>query len=136
MRIDSFHLMRALDWVDNSAGRSAWARGVKLYAHELLGNLFYWTVSMSHKLDGLREAEEKALNGAGSWQQYSRGGSSLVADWEIAERLCSPSELKRVRGGRLAPNRDEDWIDAQARALSQAWDLLRTALIETAPEED
>lgn len=135
MKIDSFHLIRALDYIDKSKTRSAWARGVKLYAHELLGNLLYWT-TQGHYLDGLHEAEEKALNGAGSWEQYSRGGSSLVADWEIAERLCSPSELKRTKGGQLAPNGREDWIGVQARALSQAWDLLRTALVETAPEED
>ena len=135
MAIDSFHLIRALDYVDRQKARSAWARGVKEYARELLGNLLYWTMQGRY-LGGLAEAEEKAMQGAGTWERYSRGGLSLTANRDIAERLCSPSALKRAKGGQLAPNRDGDWIDVQARALSQAWDLLRTALVETAPEED
>lgn len=130
MTIDSFNLIRALDYVDESKARSAWQRGVKLYAHELFGNLFYWT-TQGHYLDGIAEAEEKALNGAKSWAQYSRGGFSLVADWEIAERLCNPSEFKRCKGGQRAPNRSEDWIDVQSRALYQAWELVKEAIYET-----
>ena len=135
MVIDTFHLIRALDCVDKSKARSAWARGVKEYAHELLGNLLYWT-TQGRYLGGLAEAEEKALNGAGTWEEYSYGSCSLVADCEIAERLCSPSELKRVKGGQHMPNRSENWLDVQARALFQAWNLLREALIETASKED
>lgn len=52
---------------------------------------------------------------------------------DIAERLCSPSELKRKtsrNGGGLKPSQDETWLQAQGRALAQAWRLLRlTALI-------
>lgn len=136
MEIDSFHLIRALDSIDRRKLRSAWDRGVRLYAHELLGNLFYWTVSMSRKLDGVEEAEEKALNGASSWQEYSRGGCSLVGDGEIAERLCAPSELRKRKGGMRNPNSSEDWIDVQARALFQAWEMLKDALLETAGQEE
>ena len=131
MEIDSFRLIKAMDIIDKRRLRSAWDRGVRAYAHELLGNLFYWTVSMARKLDGLEEAEEKALNGAKSWEQYSRSGFSLAADWEIAERLCTPSELERCRGGLRKPNPREDWVDTQARALFQAWKMLEDALLET-----
>jgi hypothetical protein len=92
--------------------RSAWSKAVKAYALELL--------------DGL-EGEYSAvalLNGAESWRAYSFGGCSLVYDAEVAERVCSPSELKRKRGGELAPNSRESWIDCQARALSQAARLI------------
>ena len=131
MEIDTFHLIRAMNRIDVIKPRSAWERGLKEYAHELLGNLFYWTVSMDHKLSGTKEAEEKALNGAKTWEQYSRGGFSLITDEEIAERLCTATELKRCKGGLRVPNSNEDWIDVQARALFQAWEMLRDALLET-----
>lgn len=95
--------------------RSAWKRGVKEYALELI-----------EEMDDGREfygspADWKALlNGASDWQQYSDGGCALIYDSDIAERLCSPSELKKCRGGDWAPNRRETWIDVQARALKQA----------------
>jgi len=92
--------------------RSAWSKAVKSYALELL--------------DGL-DGEYRAvalLNGAENWKAYSFGGCSLIYDAEISERVCSPSELKRKRGGELAPNAMESWLDCQARALSQAARLI------------
>ena len=65
--------------------------------------------------------------GASDWQQYSEGGCALVYDADIAERLCSKSELKRVRGGERQPNARETWLDCQARALGQAASLVRRA---------
>ncbi len=35
------------------------------------------------------------LNGASNWRQFSYGGSALIYNEEIAERLCSPSEFKK-----------------------------------------
>jgi hypothetical protein len=92
--------------------RSAWGRAVKTYASELLDGL-----------DGEYRAAA-LLNGAENWRAYSFGGCSLIYDAEIAERVCSPSELKRKRGGDLAPNSRESWLDCQARALSQAARLI------------
>ena len=92
--------------------RSAWGRGVKTYALELLG-----------EMDG-EFSPEKLLNGAENWSQYSYGGCALVHDCDIAERLCSPSELKRKRGGELPPNSRETWLDCQTRALWQAARLI------------
>ena len=71
--------------------------------------------------DNLKSA---LLNGAETWAQYSYGGCALVYDSDIAERLCSPSEYKRKRGGELAPSSCESWLDCQARALSQAARLI------------
>ncbi len=100
-------------------GRSAWARGVKAYAVELVEGLE----------DGADLANEvllqKALlNGASCWAQYSEGGAALCYDADIAERLCSPSELKRCKGGDRQPNARETWIDCQSRALWQAYRLI------------
>ena len=131
MKIDSRHLIRALSLIDEGRARSAWDRGVRLYSHELMGNLFYWTMQ-GHYLDGIGEAYEKALQGTASWEQYSQDGLSLIYNREIAERLCTSSELKRCKEGMRNPNSNEDWVDVQARALYQAWLLVRDALLETA----
>lgn len=90
--------------------RSAWDRGVTVYAVEL--------VEEFEELG--RDCEAVLLNGAASWSKYSYGGCSLIYDEDIAARLCTPSELKRKRGGELPPNGREEWLDVQARALAQA----------------
>ena len=95
--------------------RSAWDRGVTEYALDLLDNI------EAESLDApVSITKEDLLNGAQDWSQYSYGGSALIYDCDIAERLCSPSELKRCRGGDWRPNRNEEWLDVQARALNQA----------------
>jgi len=95
--------------------RSAWDKGVKLYALELIEEI------SEEAWDGGENMRKKALlNGADDWRQFSEGGCSLIYDADIAERLCSPSELKRTRGGDRSPNKNETWIDCQARALFQA----------------
>ena len=101
------------------AGRSAWSKGVHAYAVELVESL-----ADSDDLSNETLLEKAMLNGAGDWQQYSEGGCSLVYDADIAERVCSPSELKRVRGGKRNPNSRENWIECQTRALTQAANLV------------
>ena len=68
-------------------------------------------------------------NGAKSWSAYSWGGCGLVYDSDIAEHYCTPSELKKVRGGERRPNSREEWLDVQARALRQAAGRAADALI-------
>ena len=104
------------------AGRSAWSRGVHTYAVELVESLYD-----SDDLSNETLLVKALLNGATDWQQYSEGGCALVYDADIAERICSPSELKRVKGGERAPNSRENWIDCQARALFQASRLVNRA---------
>ena len=95
--------------------RGVWAAARKTYALELL-----------ESLEG-KYTPENLLNGARTWREYSYGGNSLIYDADIAERLCSPSELKRKRGGELQPNTAETWLDCQARCLSQAARLIANA---------
>ena len=92
--------------------KSAWKKGVKLYALELLESL---------EAD---YTEAALLNGAENWSAFSYGGCSLIYDADIAERLATPSEFKRKKGGELAPNAGESWLDCQTRALSQAARLI------------
>lgn len=110
--------------------RSAWGRGVKTYALELLDNLADsigggWedpgVVSSSALL------HRALLNGAQNWQEYSEGGCALIYDGDIAERLCNATELRRTHGGALDPNSRESWIDCQSRALFQAERLILDA---------
>lgn len=72
------------------------------------------------------ELNKAMLNGARDWKEFSKGGFSLIYNEDIAKRLCSPSELKKVENGRRNPNSREDWLDVQARALSQAASLVRS----------
>ena len=106
--------------VEEFPNRSAWKKGVKEYAYELLDNLEEKAQSYERLPKNGRELEEWILNGAISWEDYSYGGCSLIYDGDIAERLCTPSELKKKDGGRLAPNSQESWLDVQTRALRQA----------------
>lgn len=111
--------------------RSAWKKGVTIYALEILDDL-------EEQIDGGYLTEEifespklldKAmLNGAQNWYQYSWGGCSLIYDGDIAERLCTPSELKRTRNGERRPNQNEEWLDVQARALYQAARKIRVVV--------
>ena len=108
--------------------RSAWDRGVTVYALELLETLeenrrYNKADEHLHPL----ELNEELLNGAENWSLYSWGGSALIYDGDIAERLCTPSELKRNRNGERNPNARESWLDCQARALYQAARRIITA---------
>ena len=103
-------------------GRSAWSRAVHTYASELVEGL-----SSSDDLSNERLLSKALLAGASDWQQYSEGGCALIYDADIAERLCSASELKRCKGGERQPNARETWLECQARALGQAASLVRRA---------
>ena len=100
--------------------RSAWGRGVNAYALELVEELRERAAYEGRNPEPGKECREWMLNGAQDWNQYSWGGSSLIYDSDIAERLCTPSELKKTRHGERRPNSREEWLDTQARALYQA----------------
>lgn len=100
--------------------RSAWSKGVTLYAFELVQELQERTEYEGRNPEPGAECKLWMLNGAQDWEQYSWGGSALIYDGDIAERLCCPSELKKTRNGERRPNSREEWLDTQTRALRQA----------------
>lgn len=115
--------------LEQEKGRSAWRKGVINYAWELFDNIEQhenWlglNTDIEYKaaaLDGIM------LNGAQDWKQYSWGGCSLIYDADIAQELCTPSELKKTDNGRRRPNSREEWLDVQARALFQAAHLIKS----------
>lgn len=100
--------------------RSAWDKAVTIYALELLEEYAERAAYEGRQAANTAEFKEWLKNGASDWDQYSWGGSSLIYNSDIAERLCCPSELKKTRNGERRPNSREEWLDTQARALRQA----------------
>ena len=109
----------AITIINSTNPRSAWNRGVKAYALDLLENM-----PRNVEYGSIESLRADLLNGARDWNQYSWGGCSLIYNEDIAERLCTPSELKKTRNGQRKPNSREEWLDTQARALFQAQALI------------
>ena len=107
--------------------RSAWDKGVTVYALEMLDDVAERIDYSGKEPETEAELKALALNGANNWIRYSWGGSSLIYICDIAERLCTPSELKKTKGGERRPNSQEEWLDTQARALYQAFRRLAIA---------
>ncbi len=106
--------------ITNYPAKSAWDKGVLIYALELFDNYIE-----TSDIDSIKQVTKKdLLQGASNWSEYSRGGCSLIYDENICKRLCTTSEQKRKRYGDLNPNSNEDWLDVQARALHQASQLI------------
>lgn len=110
---------------DRAMHRCAWRRGVVMYAQEMVD---HFEIEYNHGLKdftpSMKNLEKVLLNGAENWHQYSWGGLALTCDRDIAARLCSPSVLKKTKGGLNRPNGREDWLDVQERALRQAFHAL------------
>lgn len=127
-------LQEAAELIKARKDRSAWDKGVTVYALELLDDLAVFAEDGYLPTDAAellkpRALREKMLNGASNWKEYSLGGSALIYDGDIAERLCCPSELKRTRNGERRPNSQEQWLDVQARALCQAGERVFRAFV-------
>lgn len=121
------------EYIEKRTGyASAWGRGVKKYALDILDDLKQAAdyEGEALQLDGasFEELENVALNGAENWQEFSRGGSALIYDGDIAKRLCTKTELKKTNDGEKQPNSRETWLDVQARALYQAARLVYKAM--------
>lgn len=134
-------LDKAAELIEARKNRSAWDKGVTVYALELLDGLKELAEggdlpAYAAELLKPRALLEKMLNGAANWKEYSWGGSALIYDGDIAERLCCPSELKRTRNGERRPNSREEWLDVQARALFQAGARVFRAFVAATREED
>lgn len=101
--------------------RSAWLHGVNTYAIELIDSV---NPEELENVTNFESLEKLLLNGAKNWKEYSYGGCSLIYDTDIAKRLCNSSELKRTDNGQKEPNKFENWLDVQARALYQAFHMV------------
>lgn len=111
--------------------KSKWTRGVQTAAGELLEKLKETGQTHAPTAEELwerliapdavpRSAQNRAHAFALLW---SMGGCALICDEDIAERYSTPSEIRRLRradGSLRQPNREETWLELQARALHQA----------------
>lgn len=127
---------RMIEMIEAHKERSAWGNGVKAYALELVEELEERSTYEGRTPATREECRIWLLNGAKDWKTYSWGGSSLIYNWEIANRLCTPSELTKTRNGERNPNSREQWLDTQARALYQAGLLVLGAYGATRPYDD
>jgi len=110
-----------IEAINNENSRIAWNNGVKEYAVMIIEN---FNDEDFKDVSTREELKKILLNGADNWYQYSYGGCALIDDTDIAETICTPSELKRKKVGELQPNRYETWLDVQTRALKQAFNLI------------
>ncbi len=79
--------------------RSTWNKGVTDFAIDLIDNIDFSKPTFN---------KSDLLNGASDWSTYSWGGCGLIYDADIAKALCSPSELKKCKGGKNRPNSCEE----------------------------
>ena len=120
-----------MDSSNTQEHNSAWSRGVAEYALELLESLqesIEYGYFDPEDITNRTITHKALLDGAGSWHEYSWNGCSLIYNSDIAERLCTPSELKKTRNGARKPNAIEHWLDTQGRALLQAEILIQNTI--------
>lgn len=113
--------------VEERKTRSYYYKGVKFYALELLEKLK--DRCDNGAITDKRELETILKNGCDTWMSYSKSGSTLYANCDIAKRLLTPTELKRCEYG----NKDLGnlYLVLQASALNDAFSLIwRIALFE------
>lgn len=118
--------------LDNIRTRSTWDKGVKYYANWILEKriavLSFNGYVNDHEL--LLTTEKDLLCGAKNWNQASCGGAYETDDYFVAKKLCTPTEFKRKKYGKLPPNSRESWLDVQGRALAQAAQMVLKVIRE------
>lgn len=116
--------------LENQKARSKWQKGVLIYSVMLLERIQDDYNQINDNIT-FQDLEVLLLNGAKNWGKYSWGGNALIYNDDIAKMLATPSELKKYNNGEKKPNHKEEWLDIQARALTQAfykiWGILKSA---------
>ena len=129
MKATAKNIQAVTNEVNNTKTRSAWDKGVKAYALDILANFEEWQkFNESEGLECPELDERTALNGAQDWSAWAYGGCGLVYNAYIAERLCTPSELRKLDGGAKVPAGAATWCDIEARAARQAWQMIVKAV--------
>lgn len=97
--------------------RSCWNRGVasliRDYAYEVLEE-------HDGEIISARDFYKLWNCGAETLRDAVYGGCFDIWNYDIAKRLCTPSELKKSNEGMRRPNKREDWLDVEIRAMYQA----------------
>ena len=129
MKATANNIQAVANEVNITKPRSAWSKGVKAYALEMLERFEESRQWCEENGENVPELDERtALNGASDWNAWAYGGCGLVYDCAIAERLCTPSELRKLDGGARVPAGAATWCDIEARAARQAWRMIAEAV--------
>lgn len=129
-------LVRMRAYVMAQKARSAWDKGVKEYALDILENVDWYELSCQFsEYVTWQRFRRCLLNGADDWAKYSWGGAALCYNEDICRRLCPKSFQKRKRSGMLPPEGRREWLDVQTSALHNAEWLLKKAFFEV-PENN
>lgn len=132
MKATAKNIQAVANEVEKAKTRSAWSRGVKAYALDILASFEEWRGWNEENGESVPELDERtALNGASDWSAWAYGGCGLVYNAYIAERLCTPSELRKLQyktGAMKQPAPCTNWIDIEARAARQAWRMIAEAV--------
>lgn len=129
MKATAKNIQTVVNEVNNTKTRSAWDKGVKAYALDILASFEESRQWCEANGESVPELDERtALNGASDWSAWSYGGCGLVYGAYIAERLCTPSELRKLDGGARVPAGAATWCDIEARAARQAWRMIAEAV--------
>lgn len=127
------NITKTIEKIEGLKFRSRWQKAVQedsIWLLEELSNNYYDEILNDTMSFGSIEGFERVLRmGAETWKDFSEGGGALIYDGDIAEHYCTPSELKKVRGGERKPNSRESWLDVQARAFWQAALLIKQNLV-------
>ena len=97
--------------------KSAWNKGLKAYMHDFID----YDIILFDKLvksQNFNEFKQILLNGADNWTHHSWSGCSLRYNYDILERLCPASVVKKYQNCSMING--IELLDIQARALSQA----------------
>lgn len=122
MKATAKNIQAVANEVNNTKTRSAWSKGVKAYALDILASFEEWRKWNEENGESVPELEERtALNGADNWRHWAEGASGLAESYAILCRLCPPSEVKKGV-------RNIDWLEVEARAARQAWRMIADAV--------
>lgn len=94
--------------------RSKWDKGVNQYAVEMINSIENLDQEVPSNEQELKNA---LLNGASSWEEYSKDGNALIYNDDIARRMCTKTDRERAC-------KDTDWLFVQSIALYQAFRLI------------
>lgn len=132
MKLNKNQIISLLKVLPYRKNESAWNRGVRRYAVELIEKLpdrYYFACENASEVEQtLKELRKILLNGANTWLEYSENGCAYIYDYDIAKSLCSPLEFISSNEGAKKPNKYETWLDVQGRALFQAWFLIKNVI--------
>ena len=135
IKIDKDYIRCLIEKAPQRKNVSAWKKGVKNYAIALIDKLpddYCMIFGNQEELEKhIKIFKKLLLNGAENWRRYSYGGRAYISNNAIAINLCTLSEYINSKRGKRRPNRRENWLDVQARALFQA-ELLITSAIRDA----